>query len=141
MPGVSLRLLPLLAVLLASSWHPQRAQAEPLATQGIGVSSCSRLVNDVKPTEGLNNPVNLMLFSWTQGYISAANLSLLASDNQHIDMSLLDDGKMLSMIVGYCRSNPDKKPINALDEFIAKSDKTKASTDAGPANANANNRP
>jgi hypothetical protein len=131
MTGVSLRLLPLLTLLTLSG--VPSALAEPLATQGIGVSSCARLVNDVKPTEGLNNPVNLMLFSWTQGYISAANLALLASDNQHIDMSGLDDGKMLTMIIGYCKSNPDKKPINALDEFIARSDKTKASTETSSA--------
>ena len=133
MPGPNSRLLPILLTVLSVLSLAGRAAAEPLVTQGIGISTCARLVNDVKPPEGLNNPVNLMLFSWAQGYISAANLALLASDNQHVDMSGLDDGKVLTMIVGYCKTNPDKKPINAVDDFIAKADKTKASTEAGAA--------
>lgn len=132
MIGKTFRLIPLLLAPLATALITG-ASAEPLATQGIGISSCARLINDVKPAEGLGNPVNLMLFSWTQGYISAANLALLASDNQHIDMSTLDDGKVLGMIVSYCKSNPDKKPINAVDDFIARSDKAKASTETGAA--------
>ena len=133
MPGINLRLLPIVLTLLSTAWQAEKAIAEPLVTQGIGISSCARLINDVKPPEGLNNPVNLMLFSWTQGYISAANLALLASDNQHVDMNGLDDGKVLTMIVSYCRANPDKKPINAVDDFIAKAEKAKASTEAGAA--------
>jgi hypothetical protein len=50
-------------------------RAEPLWTQGIGTSSCGRLASDLKPSEGLGNPVNLMLYSWVQGYLSAANIS------------------------------------------------------------------
>src|SRR6202035_5373821 len=56
------------------------AQAEPLLTQGIGTSSCSRLAGDLKPGEGLSNPVNLMAYSRAQGYISAANISLVEAD-------------------------------------------------------------
>ncbi len=53
------------------------ARAEPLVSQGIGTSHCGRLANDLRPGEGLTNPVNLMLYSWVQGYVSAANISLL----------------------------------------------------------------
>ena len=38
------------------------AKAEPLVTQGIGASTCAKLIADLKPAEGLNNPVNLMLY-------------------------------------------------------------------------------
>ena len=68
------------------------AGAEPLATQGIGTSSCARLVADLNPTEGLNNPVNVMLLAWVQGYISAANIALLEDDAKHVDLSALDEG-------------------------------------------------
>ena len=63
------------------------ARAEPLLTQGIGTSSCSRLAGDLKPGEGLGNPVNLMAYSWAQGYLSAANISLVEADAKHVDMA------------------------------------------------------
>jgi hypothetical protein len=107
------------------------ARAEPLATQGIGTSSCSRLVADLKPSEGLNNPVNVMLLAWVQGYISAANISLLEDDSKHVDLSSLDEGKVLALVVDFCKANPDKKPVTAIDEFIRKSAKVKAKWEPG----------
>jgi hypothetical protein len=107
------------------------AGAEPLATQGIGTSSCARLVNDLHPTEGLNNPVNVMLLAWVQGYISAANIALLEDDAKHVDLSALDEGKVLSLVVNFCKANPDKKPVIAIDEFIRKSPKVKAKWEPG----------
>jgi hypothetical protein len=107
------------------------ARAEPLATQGIGTSSCARLVNDLKPGEGLNNPVNVMLFAWVQGYVSAANISLLEDDSKHVDLSTLDDRKVLALVVDFCKANPDKKPVSAIDEFIRAAPKVKAKWEAG----------
>jgi hypothetical protein len=107
------------------------AGAEPLATQGIGTSSCARLVNDLNPTEGLNNPVNVMLLAWVQGYISAANIALLEDDAKHVDLSALDEGKVLSLVVNFCKANPDKKQVIAIDEFIRKSPKVKAKWEPG----------
>jgi hypothetical protein len=107
------------------------ARAEPLATQGIGTSSCARLVNDLHPSEGLNNPLNVMLLAWVQGYISAANISLLEDDSKHVDLSSLDEGKVLNLVVNFCKANPDKKPVSAIDEFIRKSPKVKAKWEPG----------
>ena len=107
------------------------AQAEPLATQGIGTSNCGRLVTDLNPSEGLNNPVNVMLFAWVQGYVSAANIALLEDDSKHVDLSTLDEGKVLNLVVGFCKANPDKKPVTAIDEFIRKSTKVKAKWETG----------
>ena len=107
------------------------AQAEPLATQGIGTSSCGRLVADLNPSEGLNNPVNVMLYAWVQGYVSAANIALLEDDSKHVDLSTLDEGKVLNLVVGFCKANPDKKPVTAIDEFIRKSTKVKAKWESG----------
>jgi hypothetical protein len=107
------------------------ARAEPLATQGIGTSSCGRLVSDLVPSEGLNNPVNIMLYAWVQGYISAANIALLEDDAKHVDLSALDEGKVLNLVVGYCKANPDKKPVIAIDEFIRKAPKVKAKWEPG----------
>ncbi len=107
------------------------ARAEPLATQGIGTSNCARLVGDLKPSEGLNNPVNVMLLAWVQGYISAANISLLEDDSKHVDLSTLDEGKVLALVVDFCKANPDKKPVAAIDEFIRAAPKVKAKWEAG----------
>jgi hypothetical protein len=102
------------------------ANAEPLAIQGIGTSSCARLAADVSPADGLNNPVNLMLYAWVQGYVSAANIALLEGGAKHIDMSALDEGKVLNLVLSFCKANPDKKPIGAIDEMIRKAAKIKA---------------
>jgi hypothetical protein len=104
----------------------QPAQSEPLVTQGIGTTNCARLANDIKPAEGLNNPVNLMLYSWVQGYVSAANISLLEGAAKHVDMTALDEGKTLTLVLNFCKANPDKKPVGAIDEFIRKTGKMKA---------------
>jgi hypothetical protein len=107
------------------------AQAEPLATQGIGTSSCARLVNDLNPGEGLNNLVNVMLYAWVQGYVSAANIALLEDDSKHVDLSTLDESKVLNLVVGFCKANPDKKPVTAIDDLIRKSTKVKAKWETG----------
>jgi hypothetical protein len=107
------------------------ARAEPLATQGIGTSSCARLINDLNPSEGLNNPVNMMLYAWVQGYVSAANIALLEDDSKHVDLSTLDEGKVLNLVAGFCKANPDKKPVAAIDELIRKSAKVKAKWESG----------
>ena len=90
------------------------ARAEPLLTQGIGTSSCSRLAGDLKPGEGLGNPVNLMAYSWAQGYISAANISLVEADAKHVDMGQLDEAKIINMLLTWCKANPDKQPLGIV---------------------------
>jgi len=122
--------LALAAVLVAIAGAPA-ARAEPLVTQGIGTSNCGRLASDLKPGEGLSNPVNLMLYSWVQGYVSAANISLLEEDSHHVDMTALDEGKVITMVMTYCKANPDKKPVSAIDEFLRKSTKIKTKWETG----------
>jgi hypothetical protein len=107
------------------------ARAEPLVSQGIGTSNCARLVNDLKPGEGLTNPVNLMLYSWVQGYVSAANISLLEDDSKHVDMNTIDESKVINLVLAFCKANPDKKPVSAIDEFLRKSAKVKTKWESG----------
>lgn len=110
---------------------PAATRAEPLVTQGIGASSCSKLAADLKPTEGLQNPVNLMLYAWVQGYLSAANVALLEHDGKHVDLAGLDEQKVVGMIATYCKANPDHKPSAAVDDFIKKATKNRAKWDVG----------
>jgi len=104
---------------------------EPLVTQGIGTSNCGRLASDLKPAEGLNNPVNLMLYSWVQGYVSAANVSMLENGTKHVDISALDERKVLSLVLDFCKANPDRKPVSAIDDYVRKTTKIKATWESG----------
>jgi hypothetical protein len=125
------RLPPLLAGIALLCSLGGAAHAEPLVTQGIGTTSCGRLASDLKPAEGLNNPVNLMLYSWVQGYVSAANVSMLESSTQHVDMSALDERKVLSLVLDFCKANPDRKPVSAIDDYVRKTTKVKAAWEKG----------
>ena len=107
------------------------ARAEPLLTQGIGTSNCGRLAGDLKPGEGLANPVNLMAYSWAQGYLSAANISLVEGDSKHVDMSQLDEGKVLNLLLTFCKANPDKQPLGALNDYLRKTAKVRIKWEKG----------
>ena len=120
-----------LAVAVAALVGGGSAVGEPLLSQGIGTASCARLTADIKPAQGLNDEINVMLYAWVQGYVSAANVALLEYDNKHIDMSDLTDTRVLSMILDYCKANPDKRPANALDAFIKTAKKGKAQWKTG----------
>jgi hypothetical protein len=107
------------------------AHAEPLINQGIGTANCAQLAGDIKPSEGLNNRFNLVLFAWVQGYVSAANITLLEATGKHIDLSGLDDTTVLSLVQDFCKTNPEKRPIGAIDTFIRRSTKIKADWEQG----------
>jgi hypothetical protein len=107
------------------------ARAEPLVTQGIGTSSCNRIIADVKPAEGLANPVNVMLYAWVQGYISAANIALLEDQSVHVDMSTIDGGTVLALVVEFCKANPDGKAVAMVDEMIRRAAKIKTKWEPG----------
>ena len=71
------------------------------------------------------------MISWVQGYISAANIALLEEDSKHVDMSALDDVKVLALVQNFCKANPDKKPVAAIDDLIRKSAKIKTKWEPG----------
>ncbi len=120
-----------LAVSIAALLGVTAAAADPLVSQGIGTSNCARVANDIRPAEGLGNPVNVMLYAWVQGYVSAANISLLEDDAKHVDMTGLDEGKVLTMVQTFCKANPDKKPVSVIDDYLRKAPKVKAKWEPG----------
>jgi hypothetical protein len=93
-------------------------RAEPLITQGVGLASCGKLATDLKPSEGLNHPPNYLLFYWVQGYVSAANIFLLNEYTNYVDMNDVEANTILKIVFDFCKANPDKKPISAIDKFI-----------------------
>jgi hypothetical protein len=107
------------------------AGAEPLTTSGIGVASCEKLAKDMKPAEGFSNTANALVFYWVQGYMSAANMALLEGDSQYVDLSLMDEKKLLPLIYDFCKKNPDKKPISLIDKLIDDADKIEGKWKSG----------
>jgi len=81
------------------------------------------LCGDIKPGEGLTNPVNLMAYSWAQGYLSAANIALVEADAKHVDMGQLDENRVLNLLLNFCKANPDKQPLGALNDYLRKTAK------------------
>jgi hypothetical protein len=94
------------------------AHGEPLVTKGVGLSNCGKLANDMKPSEGLNNLPNALLFYWIQGYLSAANIYLLNEYTNYVNLDTATDTKMIKLVYDFCKANPDKTPISAIDAFI-----------------------
>ena len=99
------------------------ANADPLATAGIGVANCGKLATDMKPEQGFDNMANVLIYYWVQGYMSAANITTLESDSNYIDLSKFDEKKLLPMIYDFCSQNPDKKPISLIDSLLDKTEK------------------
>ncbi|HEX9438353.1 MAG TPA: hypothetical protein VF909_01675 [Roseiflexaceae bacterium] len=102
------------------------SHAQPLLTSGIGLQSCEKLGPELKPADGLNHPPNYLLYYWVQGYISAANIFLLNEYTDYVDMAKVDPATILKLIAEFCKENPDKQPISAIDKFIRDADKVEA---------------
>ena len=94
--------------------------ADPVIRSGIGLTSCGKLSQELKPAEGLDNTANALMYYWIQGYVSAANIHLLDDDKQYVDAGALEVKDVLSAVVGFCKENPDKSGANALDGIIRK---------------------
>jgi hypothetical protein len=106
-------------------------EAEPLATAGVGLASCQKLAADIKPEEGFNHLPNALVYYWVQGYMSAANIATLEGDNDHIDLSLYDEKRILPAIKEFCEKNPGQKPITLIDEMLSSGERIKTNWPKG----------
>jgi hypothetical protein len=93
-------------------------RADPLLRQGIGLQSCEKLAPSLKPGAGLDHGPNALLFYWFQGYISAANIHLLNEYTDYVDAGAIDEATITKLVADFCKANPDKRPVNAIDKFI-----------------------
>jgi hypothetical protein len=116
------------AALLLLSMGPVAtgARAEPLLTQGIGLTSCAKLAPDLKPGAGLNHLPNALLFYWFQGYLSDANIFLLYEYHDYVDIGAVEEATITKLVADFCKASPDKKPISAIDQFIREAKKVEA---------------
>jgi hypothetical protein len=102
------------------------SRADALVTSGIGLSSCQKLGPDLKPGAGFNHMPNALLFYWVQGYMSAANIFLLNEYTDYVDLSPVEEPAVTKLVAEFCKANPDKKPISAIDKFIRDAKKVQA---------------
>ena len=93
-------------------------RADPLLRQGIGLQSCEMLAPQLKLGGGLDHLPNALLFYWFQGYISAANIHLLNEYNDYVDAGAVDEATITKLVADFCKANPDKRPVTAIDQFI-----------------------
>ena len=63
---------------------------------------------------------------WTQGYLSAANIYLLNEYTDYVDIGAVTEPDITQLVADFCKANPDKKPISAIDKFIREATKIKA---------------
>ena len=119
------------AVLLATG---ESGNADPQTTlrprRGIGLTPCARLLDQLQPRQGLANSANLAMVSWFQGYASAANIALLDARGMHFVLAELDESRILSMIVSFCKANPERRPVELIDSYIRDAPKHKVKWDS-----------
>ena len=101
-------------------------RADPLLRQGIGLQTCEKLAPQLKVDGGLDHLPNALLFYWVQGYMSAANIYLLNEYTDYVDLSGVDEPTITKVVADFCKANPDKKPIAAIDNFIRNAKKIEA---------------
>jgi hypothetical protein len=113
-PYILVRIALALAFASAASGSGTQSRADPLITQGIGISNCAKLATDLK----LDHQANYLLFYWVQGYVSAANFLLLNEYHNYVDMNGVQVATILKLVVDHCKAHPNDKPISAIDKFI-----------------------
>jgi hypothetical protein len=117
------------AMWAAIAWSilsvPTVSADDALVTAGIGLQTCSKLTTMMKPSEGLDNQGNYLVYYWVQGYMSAANITTLESDGNYVDLHAYDDTKIIPLVYDFCTKNPDKKPISAIDDLLGSAPRLK----------------
>jgi hypothetical protein len=117
-PYTLVRIALALAFASAALGFGTPSRADPLITQGIGISNCAKIAADLKPGGGLDHQANYLLFYWVQGYVSAANFLLLNEYQNYVDMNSVQVETILKLVVDHCKAHPNDKPISAIDKFI-----------------------
>jgi hypothetical protein len=120
------RVIAIALALCAVSAFCAVSRADPLLTTGIGLSNCGKLARDLKPGAGFDHLPNALLFYWVQGYMSAANIYILNEDTEYIDLERIEEPKITKLVADFCKANPDKKPVSAIDKLIRDADKIEA---------------
>jgi len=76
----------------------------------------------------------VMLYAWVQGYVSAANIALLEDHGKHVDLGTFEGGRVLALVIEFCKANPDGKAVAMVDEMIRRAAKIKTRWEPGTIN-------
>ena len=76
------------------------------AVMGIGTETCSQLGNDLSNPAKNGVAVELILMSWVQGYLSAANVDALHERHEYRDMAAMSIDEQKRKLLAYCSEHP-----------------------------------
>jgi len=88
------------------------AAGEEIALTGVGTSSCSEVVQYYSKA----NPagVELVFFSWAQGFMAGWNVGLADQKDLKIDLSMMNDDDQKKYLREYCDQHPMKKYVDGV---------------------------
>ena len=88
------------------------AAGEEIALTGVGTSSCS----EVEQYYSKANPagVELVFFSWAQGFMAGWNVGLADQKDLKIDLSMMNDDDQKKYLREYCDQHPMKKYVDGV---------------------------
>ena len=109
--------LTILAAVAAMSFAAE-SRAEPQFRIGAGFQSCEKAAQNLKVGGGLDHLPNALMFIWVQGYMSAANIHLMNEYNDYIDLGAVEEADITQLVSDFCKDNPGKRPIDAIDPMI-----------------------
>jgi hypothetical protein len=111
---------PILAMLLAVVPGTASAQEELGFGSGVMTSKCSRLIEGMDDNVAVGqNPLAFAMLSWTEGYITAINLTLDKGEAM-FDLNSLTGVELWAAIYGFCKRNPDKVAVGAVMDAMSK---------------------
>jgi hypothetical protein len=92
------------------TFHATDGRADPLLRSGIGLQTCAKLEPSLKVGGGLDHLPNALLFYWVQDYVS--------ENTDYVDAGAVDEPVITKLVVEFCKANPDKRPVNAIDSYL-----------------------
>ena len=113
------------AIVVAATISTAAVAKEQYAFQGFGAAKCSEVNN------------NLMKFpkwreyyhTWAQGLISGLNFSSYEQSEGFADLNSMTTDDQEKVLIRYCRANPDKDFLHAVDELYGQLAKVEPSKD------------
>lgn len=106
------------ALLALSTTAYAHAQEAAQSVAGVMTVSCKNLTGKFSEGDGLSNPLAFAMLSWTEGYISATNLTLAGENRPIADLGAVTRTELWASIYGFCKRNPDELGVVAAIEAM-----------------------
>jgi hypothetical protein len=89
------------------------AAGEEIAVTGVGMSPCSEVVQYYRTNP---NPagVELVFFSWAEGFMTGWNVASADQKDLKIDLSMMNTDDQKKYMREYCEHHPTKKYIDGI---------------------------